>query len=122
MSEKKRILVVDDEDSIRNVLSSMLCRLGYGDVVSAKSGEEALDILEESSFDLIISDMIMSGMNGIDLLKKVKQSDSNVLFIICTGSGKVDLYFEAMNYGAFECLNKPVEINELKKVIDTALS
>ena len=122
MPEKKRIMIVDDQNYSCDALSLALSHLGYYDIVTAKSGEEALDILEESSFDLIFSEIKMLGMSGIDLLQKIKKSSPNVIFIICTAYADVDSYLEAMNQGAFEYLSKPITTQQIKKTIDKILT
>ena len=122
MPEKKRILIVDDDNDHCYLLSSMLSYLGFDNIVTARSGEDALGLLKESSFDLIIADMRMSGISGIELLKRIKSSTPNLPFIICTAYGEMDSYLEAMDLGAFDYLNKPVKKDELKKVIHKALT
>ncbi len=121
MPEKKRIMIVDDQNYACDTLSLTLNHLGYDDIVTAKSGEEALNILEESSFDLIFSEIKMLGMSGIDLLQKIKKSSPNVIFIICTAYADVDSFFEAMSHGAFEYLSKPITTQKIKKTIDKIL-
>jgi YesN/AraC family two-component response regulator len=91
--------------------------LGYKNIVSANSGEKALESLEQKSFDLIIADIFMPIINGIDLLKKVKNIAPEASFIICTAYGDANSYSEAMEQGALEYLNKPINENMLKKTI-----
>jgi two-component system response regulator (stage 0 sporulation protein F) len=118
--DKKRILVVDDEESSRIGLSKILDKAGY-DVIIAEDGREALKKLKQEVCDLVITDMKMPHMDGIELLKAIKESNSKVGVIIVTAYGEVDSYLEAMNLGAFEYLNKPIKIDELKKVITKVL-
>jgi YesN/AraC family two-component response regulator len=114
--DKKSILVVDDEENSRNGLFKILSKYNY-EVFTAETGVEALQCLEKRPCDVILTDMRMPGMSGIDLLKKVKDISPNIGVIIFTAYGEVDSYLDAMNLGAFEYLNKPVKVDELKKVI-----
>ena len=119
--DKKCILIVDDEENSRTGLSKILTKYNY-DVITADTGSEALKCLKKKHCDVILTDMRMPGMSGIDLLKKVKEVSPEIGVIIFTAYGEVDSYLEAMNLGAFEYLNKPVKVDELKKVINRVLS
>ena len=114
--QMKRILVVDDEENARIALSKILSREGY-DVASACNGFEALTYLQERAVELIITDINMPEMNGMVFLRELNKAypASNVIMI--TAYGEVESYIEAMNLGAFEYINKPVKIDELKKII-----
>ena len=114
--KKRRILVVDDEENSRNVLSQYLIGWGYN-VITAKSGEGALGVMKESSFDIVITDLRMTGISGIDLLREIKKIKPDTGTLIITAFGEVDSYLEAMNLGAFDYLNKPITLDELKNVI-----
>jgi len=119
--DKKSILVVDDEENSRNGLHRILSKYNY-DVSTAKTGSEALSCLKKKHCDVILTDMRMPGMSGLDLLKKVKEVSPDIGVIIFTAYGEVDSYLEAMNLGAYEYLNKPVKVDELRKVIAKVLS
>jgi two-component system, response regulator, stage 0 sporulation protein F len=114
--QQKRILVVDDEENARIALSKILAREGY-EVASAGNGYEALNYLRGKEVELIITDINMPEMNGLTFLRELSRShpDSNVIMV--TAYGEVESYIEAMNLGAFEYINKPVKIDELKKII-----
>jgi two-component system, response regulator, stage 0 sporulation protein F len=114
--QQKRILVVDDEENARIALSKILAREGY-EVASAGNGYEALNYLRGKEVELIITDINMPEMNGLSFLRELSKShpDSNVIMV--TAYGEVESYIEAMNLGAFEYINKPVRIDELKKII-----
>jgi len=116
VEQQKRILVVDDEENARIALSKILTREGY-EVASAGNGCEALNYLRGKEVELIITDINMPEMNGLAFLRELSRShpDSNVIMV--TAYGEVESYIEAMNLGAYEYINKPVKIDELKKII-----
>ena len=117
MAEKmKRILVVDDEENARIALSKILSREGY-DVASAGNGFEALNYLRERDVELIITDINMPEMNGMVFLRELNKAHPASNVIMITAYGEVESYIEAMNLGAFEYINKPVKIDDLKKII-----
>lgn len=111
-----RILLVDDEENARIGLSRLLSNEGFL-VDSVSNGFEALSYLRQQEVNLIISDISMPEMNGISFLKELNKSfpQSNVIMI--TAYGGVESYIEAMNLGAFEYINKPVKIDELKSIL-----
>jgi len=112
----KRILVVDDEENARVALSKILSREGY-DVATAGNGFEALMYLREKEVELIITDINMPEMNGMVFLRELNKTHPASNVIMITAYGEVESYIEAMNLGAFEYINKPVKIDELKKII-----
>jgi DNA-binding NtrC family response regulator len=114
--QQKRILVVDDEENARLTLSKILVREGY-EVASAGNGYEALNYLRGKEVELIITDINMPEMNGLSFLRELRRSHPESDVIMVTAYGEVESYIEAMNLGAFEYINKPVKIDELKKII-----
>lgn len=110
------ILVVDDEENAREGLSKILSKEGYS-VDMASNGKEAIETLRRQSFDLVITDMKMPLMDGFEVLREIKKMNENIGVIMITAYGEVESYLEAMNMGAFEYINKPVRVNELKRVI-----
>lgn len=114
------ILVVDDEENARKGLSMILAKEGYA-VEMAANGKEAIDALKRLSFDLVITDMRMPLMDGFEVLREIKKMDEDIGVIMITAYGEVESYLEAMNLGAFEYINKPVRVNELKRVITKVL-
>ncbi len=114
---KKRILIVNHNNDHFDILASMLNHLGYNDIVATGNGKEALECLEENSFDLIIADLWMPVMNGLDLLKAVKRNSPEITFIIYTAYGDNTSYLEAMKLGAYDYLNKPVKKDKLNKIL-----
>ncbi|MEA1923365.1 MAG: response regulator [Pseudomonadota bacterium] len=112
MSSNNRVLIVDDENSIRISLADELEDEGYS-VTTAASGEEAFTILKENDFDLIITDLIMEGIGGIEVLKKAKTLDPVISVLILTGYGNLETAIAALRLGADDYLLKPCEIDEL---------
>ena len=119
--EAKKILVVDDEQNSREGLTKILIKEGY-EVVSAEDGEVALNEMEKQDFDLVITDLRMPEVTGIDVLEKIREKNPDIGVIIVTAYGEINSYLEAMNLGAFEYLNKPIKLDELRRVIKKALN
>ena len=115
-NSEKKILVVDDEENARIGLSKLLAQEGYL-VDSVSNGFEALTYLRQNEVNLIVTDINMPGMNGITFLKELNKSHPKSNVIMITAYGGVESYIEAMNLGAFEYINKPVKIEELKSIL-----
>ncbi|MCK5071707.1 MAG: response regulator, partial [Desulfocapsa sp.] len=115
------ILVVDDEESLRHTFKIFLKREGYGPIVLASNFEEAVGELTSQSFDLIISDIVLGGNSGIDLLKRIRELNINCPVIMVTGYPHVDTASEALRLGAFDYIQKPVEKDQLLKTARLAL-
>jgi len=115
-----KILVVDDEESIREFFQIMLKREGY-EVLTAANGREALDTLKKVSADLVISDIQMPEMSGMDLLGKVRELDPEMVVIMITAFGSTETAVEAMKLGAYDYVQKPFKIDEVKIIIKQAL-
>ncbi|HET6515143.1 MAG TPA: sigma-54 dependent transcriptional regulator [Thermodesulfovibrionales bacterium] len=107
-----RIIIAEDEDITRKQLLHALKREGY-DAVGARNGPEALGLMEREHFDLLVTDVRMPGMNGIELLEKVKERDPRVEVLVVTGFASVDSAVEAMKKGAYEYITKPFNLDEL---------
>ena len=117
----KRILIVDDEPSIRKVLSAQLRRVGL-DVETAASGLEACERLAEESFNLVVSDLRMPGRTGLELLQWVCENRPGLPVILITAHGTVDTAVEALKRGAFDYITKPFDRDEIVHVIRKALA
>lgn len=117
---KGKILVVDDEIKMRRVLQMILQKEGY-EIVTSKDGREALQKVEEENFDLVLTDMKMPGLSGIDLLKKIRESDKEIPVIMITAYGTVETAVKAMKEGAYDYLLKPFEKDEMKIIVANAL-
>ena len=115
------ILIVDDEEGLREGLSKLLEDEGYT-VMCAEDGEKAIDIIRNTHIDLMLTDMRMPGMSGIELLKKVRKIREDIGVIILTGYGEIESYIEAMNFGAMEYVSKPFKVNELKFIVNKILN
>lgn len=113
----KRILLVDDEENTRIALSRLLSREGYL-VDTVANGFEALNHLREHDVNLIVTDINMPEMDGIEFLRELNRSFPGSNVIMITAYGGVESYIEAINLGAFEYINKPVKIEELKSVLE----
>lgn len=114
----KNILVVDDEENARTGMSRLLEAEGF-DVQSAEDGHEALKCLHGGAFRLVISDLNMPNLDGIDFLRIVQRDYPEVNIIILTAAGGTDSYIQAMNLGAAEYLCKPLKLDSLKSVMQT---
>ncbi|THB77320.1 MAG: response regulator [Desulfobulbaceae bacterium] len=115
------ILIVDDEQSLRDTFHFFLTRDGYTQVFTAPGFKEALELFENNNFDLIMSDIVLEGASGIDLLKHVRRMDIECPFIIVTGYPEVDTAAEAVRSGAFDYITKPVDKDTLLKTVRHAL-
>ncbi len=120
MTAKGRILVVDDESNARNALAEILKEEGYS-VETAADGFKGLSRFNEFGPDLVLTDLKMPGMDGVELLGKVRESDADVSVIVTTAFGAVDTAVAAMRAGALDYLTKPINTDELLLVIERAL-
>ena len=117
---KYRILVVDDEHLIRWSLEQSLKRQGY-EVATAASGEDALRALRDDPPDLMLLDVQLPGINGLDVLEKAKEIAEDVIVIMVTALGVLETAVKAMRMGAYDYINKPFNLDELAIVIKKAL-
>jgi DNA-binding NtrC family response regulator len=117
---KHKILVVDDEQLIRWSLEQSLKKQGY-EVTTAASGEDALRVLREETPDLMLLDIQLPGMNGMDVLEKVKDLEEDIIVIMLTALGVLETAVKAMRMGAYDYINKPFNLDELAIVIKKAL-
>lgn len=116
----KRILVVDDEENLRRVTQLKLHQAGY-EAMTASDGAQALDLLTRNPQDLIITDLKMPGMSGMELLRKIREEYPEVIVIVVTAFGTVESAVEAMKLGAYDYIIKPVNSDALKLVVSRAL-
>ncbi|NOQ21299.1 MAG: response regulator [Candidatus Aegiribacteria sp.] len=120
MTAKARILVVDDDKRVRTFCREVL-ELQDFLVEEAENGAKALKILEKTSFSLILSDIMMPDIGGLDLASKVKDEYPDTFVILITGHGSIDMAKDAIQRGAFDFITKPFKMIELNQVVDRAL-
>lgn len=120
MDKKKRILVVDDEEEIRSTLDDLLTEHKFK-VILAKNAKEALSVLKRHRVDLVISDLVMPGMNGIALTKEIIDMNPQMPVIVMTGYASIEYAVESMKAGAFDFISKPFKLNHTLFVIEKAL-
>lgn len=117
----RHILIVDDEANARAGLSRLLTTEGF-EVEAAEDGVQALKCLKDGSFRLVISDLNMPNLDGLDFLRVVQNDYPDVSVIILTAAGGAESYLEAMNLGAVEYLCKPLKLDALKSVMHKLVS
>jgi len=120
VENKPTILIVDDDEVMCNTLADILKKMSY-DVTSVQSGEDALHPLRDGTFDLILLDIVLPDMSGLDVLKKIREIDSDAFVIMMTAYADVQTAVTAMKAGAYDYINKPFEIEELRLTIKKAL-
>lgn len=119
MSEAVRVLLVDDEESYVDTLKKRLSRRGLV-VLTANSGEAALAMLAEHPMDVVLLDVKMPGMDGMETLTRIKEAHPRVEVIMLTGHANVDVAIRGMEQGAFDYLMKPAEMDDLYYKIQDA--
>lgn len=115
----EKILIVDDETIVRNFLAETLRRKKL-EVTTAESGQKAMSALKETTFDMVITDMKMPDLTGIDILRKVKELSPSTIVVVITGFGSIENAVEAMRHGAFNYLIKPFSPDTIEALIDKA--
>ena len=115
------VLVIDDKPNIREVLSAILENEGYG-VETCESAEKALEKIPKILPDLIVTDLKMPGIDGIELMKSVKAIDTHMPVILITAFGTISSAVEAIKAGAYDYLTKPIDYERLKILINRALN
>ncbi len=118
--KKSSILLIDDDDSLRRVMEFSLVEAGYR-VQAAASGEDGLRLLEKESFDAVITDITMPGMNGMEVLARVHERDERLPVVVITAYGTIESAVLAMKKGAFDYITKPFNRDELRLTLDKAL-
>jgi DNA-binding NtrC family response regulator len=118
----KRILIADDEARVLLILRDALQKLGKGiEIVTVSSGAEAMIKSKERAFDLLISDLRMPGIDGIELARLIKTSNPDTTIIWITAYGCHQVAAEVEDLGVYVCLDKPLEIQQIRKVVREAL-
>lgn len=117
--EKFKILITDDDMDLRELLTEAVKNWGY-EVSVARDGDEALRKLRMERFDIVITDLMMPGMDGLALLQKIKDLDKEILVIIITGYATIETAVKAIESGAYDYIAKPFRLDELMIVIKNA--
>jgi len=117
MTTRKKILVVDDEEMIVDLCRTILTREGY-DVIVASAGDEALTVASSEQFHMIITDMLMPGMDGLETFLALREKQRELIGVLITGHGTMDMAIEAMGHGFSGFIRKPFTIRELIQVVN----
>jgi nitrogen regulation protein NR(I) len=120
LPEKKQVLIVDDEPNLRKILAAQLSRDGY-DVMTAEDGEQGLAALREHHIDLVVTDLKMPKIDGMQLLRSALAEDPDLPIVMITAHGTVDTAVEALKLGAFDYLTKPFDKDEVRQIVGKAL-
>ena len=120
MDTHEKILVVDDEKNVRVLFERILAKEGY-EVECAASGSEAIDKLANNSVDLVVTDLKMDGIDGLDLIRKGKRTNQAIPFILISGYGTAQTAVSAAQEGADVYLMKPIDMTDLKLAVKRAL-
>lgn len=118
--DKKKVLIVDDQNGIRILLMEVFNSEGYN-TFQAANGKLALDIVRTESPDLVLLDMKIPGMDGLEILKHLKEIDPSIKVIMMTAYGELDMIKEARNLGALMHFTKPFDIDEMRVAVDKYL-
>lgn len=118
---RKKILIVDDEKNTCDILAEFLTEEGY-QAFSALRGRSALNIIKKKKPDLVLLDIKMPKMDGIEVLEKIKKIDENISVVMITGYGGLKTAREAMRLGAYDYVTKPFNLDFIKAVVRDALS
>lgn len=118
--DKKKVLIVDDQNGIRILLMEVFNSEGYA-TFQAANGKIALDIVRSESPDLVLLDMKIPGMDGLEILKHLKEIDPDIKVIMMTAYGELDMIKEATKLGALMHFTKPFDIDEMRVAVNTHL-
>ena len=116
----RRILLVDDEESIRDLLSDYFAGIGY-EVAAAGNGEEALQKFTPGKFDCVISDLSMPVIDGLELLRRIRLLDGDVVFLMITGYPGINSAVNAMKEGAYDYITKPFHMEDIQLKVERAV-
>lgn len=116
MQRKNKILVVDDEQGILDFFKKALSKEGY-EVITALSGQEAIKMVKEEKLNLVILDIKMPGIDGIETLKRIKRLNKKITVLMLTAYGTLDSAKEALKLGAQDYMTKPFKLDYIKEVI-----
>ncbi|MBP1933996.1 response regulator [Ammoniphilus resinae] len=120
MSQSNKVLIVDDQYGIRVLLYEVFGKEGY-ETFQAANGKQALEIVKNESPDLVILDMKIPGMDGLEILKEIKKINTDIKVIMMTAYGELDMIKEATELGAITHFTKPFDIDELRLAVRSQL-
>jgi two-component system response regulator PilR (NtrC family) len=120
MMKKRNVLIVDDDPDVLSMLERLLKKLDYYPFV-AQNGEEAVNVIDAQKIDVVVSDLVMPEMDGMELLKRVKSRKGDIPFVMITGHPTIETAVEAIKKGAYDYLTKPFQVEEVQIKIDRAL-
>lgn len=120
MAQKKKLLIVDDQNGIRVLLMEVFNSEGY-ETFQASNGRLALEIVKNKQPDLVLLDMKIPGMDGLKILKQIRKIDTEIKVIMMTAYGELDMIKEAMELGALAHFTKPFDIDELRIAVNKLL-
>ncbi|OAB43590.1 response regulator [Paenibacillus glacialis] len=118
--DKKKLLIVDDQNGIRILLMEVFSSEGY-DTYQAANGKLALELVLNESPDLVLLDMKIPGMDGLEILKRIKEINTDIKVIMMTAYGELDMIKEATDLGALMHFTKPFDIDEMRVAVNTQL-
>jgi two-component system response regulator GlrR len=122
MTRKARILIVDDEPDVLALLAELVRSFGH-DAIAAPDAEAALSVVRRGeAVDVVITDLRLPGMNGIDLLSEIKRAIPSVPVIMLTAHCSVESFIQTQSRGIFEYINKPVRAAELRRIVQAAIA
>lgn len=116
MNKKFKILIVDDEESLRETFSEILSTEGY-EVSIAKDGYEAIEKIKNDTYQVAFLDIKMPGINGVETFKEIKKIDPNVVIFMMTAYSQQELIEEALKEGAYGCLSKPIDFQQIEEIV-----
>src|SRR5690606_24359296 len=117
MADRRKLLIVDDQNGIRVLLHEVFSSEGY-ETFQASNGRIALDIVKNDQPDLVLLDMKIPGMDGLEILKHIRKIDTEIKVIMMTAYGELDMIKEAMELGALQHFTKPFDIDELRLAVN----
>jgi len=113
----RTVLIVDDDARVRDVIRDIVIEQGY-QVVTAENGERAIEEIERQHFDLVLLDLVLPGLSGIEVLRKLKAEDDEVMVVIVTGYGDYPIALDAMSLGPLLVVRKPFLENDIAHVLN----
>jgi two-component system response regulator (stage 0 sporulation protein F) len=117
MGHRKKLLIVDDQNGIRMLLMEVFSGEGY-ETYQASNGRNAIEIVKNMKPDLVLLDMKIPGMDGLEILKQIRKIDTEIKVIMMTAYGELDMIKEAMQLGALSHFTKPFDIDELRLAVN----